>query len=510
MNKDVKLRILLVHASAAELFNWTGRGVERSHVYPANHEGHAALAQTLQDDARTPFFILVDCIEEDFRHDSIAHVGGSDRRELLKRKLKLQFRNTPYRLATIIGREKSGRRDDNVLFSALSNPELLDPWTDTLLRCQVPVKGITTPAYLMEAYAAKHKRHEEHLILISIEPTTGIRQTYLKNGKVMLSRLAPWVQEEAVSANRLTEQVVPTRKYLERIKLVPFDKPVKVLVFSSGLTDFSDGFSDTDELQYEIVEMAAQSALLEAMTDALKKRRMRNLYAPFALRRYFHINQVRMGLFLLSASTLLTTAALVTPKFLNIVDSTDRTISFRIQERPLLQDYERLRLGFPETPIASNTMAVVVETYDAIQNQTLNPAQAMASISSAMRGISDIRLIGFDWSVRMSEERETAAEQQLLAGARISPQAFLAQAIIDQQTALNVIVEGRVENITSYQSAQDQVINFIDALSNEHGFTVNPLQLPLDSSPTANVTMRLDGSTINPPFRLELMQELQP
>jgi hypothetical protein len=46
---------------------------------------------------------------------------------VVARKLAQIFRNTPYRYAQLQGREAEGRRDDRVMYTAVTNPEVLRP-----------------------------------------------------------------------------------------------------------------------------------------------------------------------------------------------------------------------------------------------------------------------------------------------------------------------------------------------------------------------------------------------
>src|SRR6185436_12672816 len=87
-------------------------------------------------------WIAADTVEEDYRFESLPHTGGSDRAEMLTRKLKQYYRNTPYVSATARGRDASKRRDDRFLFSALTNPVLIDPWLRTASTLGLPVAGI--------------------------------------------------------------------------------------------------------------------------------------------------------------------------------------------------------------------------------------------------------------------------------------------------------------------------------------------------------------------------------
>jgi len=56
---------------------------------------------------------------------------GADRRDLVQRKLKQHYRNTPYVAAWLLGRDKSKRRDDRYLFSALTNPKIPVSFTES-------------------------------------------------------------------------------------------------------------------------------------------------------------------------------------------------------------------------------------------------------------------------------------------------------------------------------------------------------------------------------------------
>mgnify|MGYP003648320776 FL=1 len=92
----------------------------------------------------------------------------------------------------------------------------------------------------------------------------------------------------------------------------------------------------------------------------------------------------------------------------------------------------------------------------------------------------------------------------------MTPESQFVNAVIAGETLLRIQIEGRVENTSSYQLAQAQVENFVEALRTTEEFEVTPLQMPLDASPAANVTTVLDGRTINAPFAIEIKRSLAP
>src|SRR5258706_7297441 len=122
-----------------------GRAID-PHVFPLTEEGRVALARHLALRADVPTYLLAELVAEDFRTDTIPHVISRDQHAIVDRKLSQIYRATPYRLGLIRGREPDGRRDNRVLYTAITNPELVRPWIELLIELGVPVAGVyTTP-----------------------------------------------------------------------------------------------------------------------------------------------------------------------------------------------------------------------------------------------------------------------------------------------------------------------------------------------------------------------------
>ena len=121
---------------------WRNGKTLAAESFPVDAAGQAAFKNHLKQRAKLRAYFLVDLIEEDFRLDTIPHVRGGDRRLLLDRKLNQMFRGTPFRHAVVLDRESAGRRDDRVLYTSITNPELLTPWLDLLDAARAPLVGI--------------------------------------------------------------------------------------------------------------------------------------------------------------------------------------------------------------------------------------------------------------------------------------------------------------------------------------------------------------------------------
>src|SRR3990167_6907756 len=136
------------------------------HEFTDSSEGQENFAEFLKT-AKHPAYLLVDLIEEDFRQETIPHLFGSNRSALLERKFDQFYRGTPFRQATLLQRQKTGRRDDDMLFSALTNPSLIKHWLDILLAQQTPLAGIYSVPQISAPLVKDHPA--EHLLLISWE-----------------------------------------------------------------------------------------------------------------------------------------------------------------------------------------------------------------------------------------------------------------------------------------------------------------------------------------------------
>jgi hypothetical protein len=65
--------------------------------------------------------------EEGFQLEDLPYVQGGDRNALLQRRLSQYYYNTPLSAAISLGRAKEGRRDEKVLFAALTRVETFTP-----------------------------------------------------------------------------------------------------------------------------------------------------------------------------------------------------------------------------------------------------------------------------------------------------------------------------------------------------------------------------------------------
>ena len=167
--------------------------------------------------------MLVDAVEEDYRFESLPHSFGSDRSEMVNRKLKQHYRNTPYCSARLQGRDTGKRRDDRYLFCALTNPELITAWVQAVIERELPMAGIYLLPTVSQDLVEKLQLKQTNLLVVSID-SSGLRLTFLRDQKLRISRLARIDGTGPQAIKSYAEEISNTRLYLHALRIVTLDE----------------------------------------------------------------------------------------------------------------------------------------------------------------------------------------------------------------------------------------------------------------------------------------------
>lgn len=160
-------------------------------LFPATPEGHASFGSWLTHlPGHHPLYLLADLPGESFQLERLPPVRGKDRHQLLNRRLHSHFPNTPFRDALSLGRETEGRRDERLLLAALTQPEDLDPWLDTIERSAHRLEGIGSLPLLVPLLCRPLGIPDTPHLIAQITPA-GLRITCLVHQQLHYSRLLP-------------------------------------------------------------------------------------------------------------------------------------------------------------------------------------------------------------------------------------------------------------------------------------------------------------------------------
>lgn len=514
-----KAQIMIINNHDLKLFIWQDNVLSYHSSYRDTPDEKRAFFQTLIKSPGFPVIVLTDFIEESFLNESMVHVTGSDRKALLERKLGYAFRTSPYRIAKVTSREKEGRRDDKVLLSALTKPKLLKPWISPLLEHQIPVQSISSVAYLTEAYIQTASIEKaEFLLIISLERNSGLRQTYLKNGKTLFSRLTSSLPEDtdAITDN-IYQESLQIRSYLERIKILPYDAPLKILIFSpfntnelkidkisSTLNSFESIDTNEESAAYSLeLNNFEPNATFLFLAHTLRKRKLANTYASFDIRKYFYLNTISKTLSWSAAAFLITFILFKTPDIFNTFNNKKQQELIISQTSPIVKEYQTRSLALPEAPIPSSEMALIVETYEKIKQQSFLPGQAMSIISQALSNSPELKITTISWNL-LETKSEQSKQGFGSSNLSVNQDNAFQLAVTENRSLLKVEVNGLSFSPSSYREAQNQVITFANTLESFPGISVEPLKMPTDVRLDTPLTTTVNGDELQAQFSLEL------
>lgn len=171
------------------VLHWKGKHLVGTSSFEPTESGLDKFRSYLLQTENIPGKFLVDVIEEDFRNERIPHVGRKDRSAVINRLVDRFYRSSKnYCYSEVIGREKTGRKDDIVLLGAMTNPQLIQPWITILDECEVPLSGIWTLPLISKNLLKTIKATSGVVLLVSQQVNSNVRQTLFRDGKLVSSR----------------------------------------------------------------------------------------------------------------------------------------------------------------------------------------------------------------------------------------------------------------------------------------------------------------------------------
>ena len=374
--------------------------------------GAAAFELYLANLRDVPTHIFTDLAEEDFRLDTIPHVGASDREAILGRKLAQIFRNTPYRHALLQGRETEGRRDDRVFYTAITNPELLRQWLDMIERLQVPLEGIHSAAVFSGTLLEELDLTFPHTLLVTFTPGDAMRQSYFREREIKFSRITPIDLEVGQSLGTLVaEETTRTWQYLDSLRHFGTEDRLEVciLVHATDRRQVEPELRDFAQLQYRVLDIEQVATKLglkpppldstseEVMIHTFLLRRAENHFASPEMRRFAALRRARRVLNHAAAAVLVGSLAWAGWTFAHVYQSSEVDQRTAQQVAALDREHDQILKSMPSFGVGGSTMRDAVAFYNgAIRSFPSLPAFVMP-ISAVLGSHPTVRLTQIAW-----------------------------------------------------------------------------------------------------------------
>lgn len=514
--------LYLTNTSLASLVVRGGRIAERR-VFPTTAAGRTEFSAYLPALRGLATHILTDLAEEDFRLDTIPHLGGKDRDAVLGRKLAQVFRNATYRHALAQGREAEGRRDDRVVYIAITNGDLLRPWIEILEHFEVPLEGVHSSAVLSGKLLPDLGLTFPHALLVTFTPGDSIRQTYFREREIKFSRLTPVDLEEGDTlGGLLAGETARTWQYLDSQRyFAPDDRlEVCVLLHAKDRAAVEPALRDFDQIHYRLVDIEQAASQLglkpppvsssaeDLLAHELFKRGEENHFAPPEIRRFAQIRRARVTLRALAACALAAGLAYGGWNLAIALQNREQDLQTVQRVQALQREHDEILRSMPAQGVAGETMRDTVAFYSGSLRGYPSVGEFLVPLSGALDRFPGIRLTQIEWQAA-ENDKVTPVLQPItprnpppVKAARKGEAAPAAPAprgpgdsadspFVPGRTAV-ALLEGTVRiDGSGYRTALKEVEGLVKAIAGLPGYQASVVDSPLDVTPKVAILGRL-------------------
>lgn len=455
------------------------------------------------------FVVLADLVEEDFQLETIPYVVGPTRRQLLARKFEQLYRNMPYRACSSLGREKnpahdSRRRDELVLFMALTNSQALNPWLEVMHATRNQVRGVYSLAVASSWLGAHFDLAGRGVLAVTLN-RAGLRQVYLEGGQPRFARLAAFDVEDMTGAGtRIATEIARTQQYLATLRWLRRDAgPLPVmLVCPPGVhAAWRAACVNTDRLEFEFTDLAMPAAPrgksgLDGLSDngsddhyadslwaagALNALPKIN-FAPAWAGEHYTLWRWRAAITAAGAATCAVGIAAGTFLF-----GQAKTIDFQADRhmadmgRANLQ-YQQVAKSFPQTLTTPEHLKIAVLALDPWVIRPLTPEPILIQISQALSQAPAFTLDKIEWLSTANPDTPSGSG----AATRVAPapRAPNGSAAAAERYEVVILTGALSQERSATPRRKVVAVNtVIDALRRIPGVEVTPVRLPMDVSP---------------------------
>ncbi|MCW5592937.1 MAG: hypothetical protein KIS74_12630 [Burkholderiales bacterium] len=488
-------------------------------VFPVSGAGQADFEAHVKALRHVPTHLITDLAEEDFRADTIPHLGRRDQEAVLARKLSQIFRNTTYRHAIAQGREAEGRRDDRVIYTAITNAEVLRPWLEVIERLEVPFEGIHSSAVFSGRLLEQLHLQFPHTLLVTFTPGDALRQTYFRNREIKFSRLTPVDLQEGESLGGLvSSEVGRTWQYLDSLRnFQSTDRlEVCVLVHPKDRPAVEPVLRDYDQIEYRLLDMEQVAGKLglkppplassaeEVLAHLFAQKPGANDFAPPELRRFAVIRNARNAIGTVAGVFLAAGLAYAGWNLSGALANREVDLQTARRIQAAQREYDEVTRSTPAMGVGGQTMRDTVAFFSSSLRQNITVTTFLVPISTVLDKYPAIRLTQVAWEAADDDKvlpaltpilpKVSPPLKALTRGSEASPASTPRALGAVPETPFSsgrhsvAVLEAtvNVEGV-DYRSALALVEGFVADIGKLPGYRADILDSPLDITPRSAI-----------------------
>jgi hypothetical protein len=507
----------LVYFTAGEhyVYTWARGRLELEAKFPGDDLGVSGFREYLAGRGGALFYAVADLAGEDFHEEQIPYLRGSDREQVIQRRLAQRYRDTRLATALSLGYVSGERRNERLLLTSFTNTQQLAPWLDALTESGAKLAGVFSVPLLAPALAARLGARGGRTFVVSAN-AAGLRQCYVEDGRLRFARLERTVDMvPAAFANFVRSETGRLAQYLATLRVLPREgPPVQVFVIAppGQRSTFEQALVSDARLSFLTVD-AADAAHRLGIRGAPPQAGAEQLYLQLAVRRppkvqfarredrrsYF-IWQLQRGLLVAGALGMAACAVYAGAGWLDVTSTRSDVQQLGSQTRATQQEYQRITSAFPVTQTTTENLRATVVEFTNIARRSASPETSFAYLSHVLDEFPQIELDSLQWRVERPGERAARPAAPTPAGASDAAQVLE--------------ISGRVGAMrrTDYRAITAEVQRFADALRADPLYRVLRMQLPFDVTPEGTLSGDIGTGTETgeaPRFTIVLARSVQ-
>jgi hypothetical protein len=514
--------LICVSSLQASAAHWRGGKIVQLEQFAHDEKGLADFRQFLAPHSNVPVFIMVDAVEEDYRFETLPHSFGPDRAQMVQRKLRQHYRNTPFIGAWLQGREADKRRDDRYLFAALTNPDIPADWLKIVAGQELPIGAMYLLPMISGALIDKLQVKAPN-ILLAAQHSGGLRLTFFRERQFRLSRLTRGDAAKSTDQVRLyAGEISNTRLYLHALRTATLDEHLTVLLLdrNDDLQTVAETITrdnpSLDCVRVTRADLASRlgldAQLVAASPDSIYLQLLglqtpTGNIAPAPVTVGYQRYRARRALFAACAS-IGAIAALwsgVNGWRAYSVNSQASEVAAQISGQEL--QYRQITRDFPPSPTTGENLKRAVETAQALRESARDPVPMMAAVSAALAPSPTVVLREFGWRYGTGEiDRGGSASAAASGGAKP------AQGAAAPARRQSAFITGEIRPFAGdYRAAIDTINGLAQRLrQNPAVAEVRAVKMPLNVSPTAALSGNTQSAARTEGAEFELVVVFKP
>ena len=519
-------RLLLLDTNHLSAYRWQNGHIHAEGEFAADEPGLEAFGEYLKTHSSSLFTLLADVAEEGFQIEDIPNVQGRDRQAIIARRLGQYFYGSPYATALSLGKEATGRKDEKVLFAALTRPPQVDAWMAVIKATDCQLTALHSAPFLVAELRKGLGTTDDRILILTIGKD-GLRQTYFEKGQFRFSRLTPLalgnIEEVAQACAAESEKIY---QYLVGQRLLERGARIRTQVFCHPNEQqlLQQRCRNTNDLSFEFVDLPAE-AVRRGLKTPLKNSHSELLllhllirsapgsqFSPAEYRRPYRIWQLRFALHAIAIIGLSACLLFAAKTALNGYGLQQDIAQVEIDATNEKLRYEAMLKTLPAVPIKIDDLRTLVDRFTELEKRSPLLKNSLIPLSDALDAVPAVELQQVDWLLSGNPEdavHGTGQPVKPVAGPNSSP------ATPPIQGNYFAIMEIQAKLPLSYANDHRALLNtvdaFRDALQKNPDITTRVLHMPFDTESGKTIKSSGDNDIAKaeaPDFQMRIVQRI--